>query len=122
LKNTFCFTRDHYAFLSQHIGDLENLETLEHFEASIRVYERLFRLRPEALVHDLHPDYLSTRYAEERASKGRPSPLRGSAPTMPMLSPAWSTTKSWSLSLPSTLDGTGFGLDGTIWGGRMARC
>ena len=69
LKNTFCITRDRYAFVSQHIGDMENLETLEHFEASIAVFKKLFRLRPEALVHDLHPDYLSTRYAAEQAAR-----------------------------------------------------
>ena len=74
LKNTFCITRDQYAFVSQHIGDMENLETLEHFETSIAAYEKLFRLKPEALIHDLHPDYLSTHYAKERALRD-PLPL-----------------------------------------------
>ena len=56
LKNTFCLTRDEYAFLSQHIGDMENLETLEHFEATIELYKRLFRIEPAIIAHDLHPD------------------------------------------------------------------
>ncbi len=63
LKNTFCLTRDANAFLSQHIGDLENLETLEHYEASIALYERLFRLEPEVVAYDLHPEYLATKHA-----------------------------------------------------------
>ncbi len=63
LKNTFCLTRDANAFLSQHIGDLENLETLEHYEASVEVYRRLFRLEPEVVAYDLHPEYLATKYA-----------------------------------------------------------
>ena len=66
LKNTFCLTRDEYAFLSQHIGDMENLETLEHFEATVELYKRLFRLDPTIIAHDLHPDYLATRYAKSQ--------------------------------------------------------
>ncbi|MBE0416031.1 MAG: carbamoyltransferase HypF, partial [Dehalococcoidia bacterium] len=67
LKNTFCITKDNYAFISQHIGDMENLETLEHFENAIELYKRLFRLEPEVLACDLHPEYLSTKYAKGRA-------------------------------------------------------
>ena len=65
LKNTFCLTRDDYAFLSHHIGDLENYETLQAFEDGVAHMERLFRVRPEAIAYDLHPDYLATRYALE---------------------------------------------------------
>ena len=117
LKNTFCITRDRYAFLSQHIGDMENLETLDHFEQSIRVYEKLFRLKPEALVHDLHPDYLSTQYAKERASRD----------CLPLVAVQHHHAHAASCMidhgvtepvLAVTLDGTGFGLDGSIWGGE----
>ncbi len=66
LKNPFCMTRDHNAFISQHIGDLENLETLEHFEASVELYSELFRLEPRVIAFDLHPEYLATKYAQER--------------------------------------------------------
>lgn len=117
LKNTFCFTRDRYAFISQHIGDMENVETLEHFETAVRTYERLFRLKPEALIHDLHPDYLSTRYAQERASKEE-LPLIG---VQHHHAHAVSCMVDNGLTDPAiavTLDGTGFGLDGTIWGGE----
>ncbi|NLF63641.1 MAG: carbamoyltransferase HypF, partial [Chloroflexi bacterium] len=69
LKNTFCLARDRYAFLSHHIGDLENYETLRSFEDSIAHFERLFHVTPQALAYDLHPNYLATRYALERAQR-----------------------------------------------------
>ena len=69
LKNTFCIVRDRYAFLSHHIGDMENAETFQSFTDSISHYESLFRVKPEAIAYDLHPDYLATRYAIDRSSK-----------------------------------------------------
>lgn len=69
LKNTFCLARDRYAFLSHHIGDLENYETLRSFEQGIAHFERLFHITPQAVAYDLHPDYLATRYALERAER-----------------------------------------------------
>ncbi len=70
MKNTFCLTRGHHAFLSQHIGDMENLETMDHFSNTISLYENLFHIRPEIIAHDLHPDYPSTGYALEREISG----------------------------------------------------
>ena len=69
LKNTFCITNQNYAFMSHHIGDLSNFETLQSFEQGIKHFEQLFRVKPEAIAHDLHPNYLSTRYALERAER-----------------------------------------------------
>ena len=69
-KNTFCFTKGHHAFVSQHIGDLDSVETLDHFETTVRLYTSLFRAEPELVAHDFHPDYLSTRYAREMAERG----------------------------------------------------
>ena len=91
LKNTFCLTRGRYAFLSHHIGDLENLETLASFEQGVAHYERLFRIKPEAIGYDLHPDYLATRYAwrELRQKTFRPSEY---STTMPISPPAWLRT------------------------------
>ena len=57
-KNTFCLTRDNYAFVSQHIGDMENLETLEHFTSTIELYKKLFRIKPQIIACDMHPEYL----------------------------------------------------------------
>ena len=69
LKNTFCITNKNYAFLSQHIGDMENYETLKSFEQGVEHFERLFRVKPEAIAYDLHPNYFATRYALERAER-----------------------------------------------------
>jgi hydrogenase maturation protein HypF len=67
LKNTFCLGLDDSAYLSPHIGDLETLEGLEFFEAAVEHFERLLGVTPELLAHDLHPEFLSTRYARLRA-------------------------------------------------------
>ena len=73
LKATFCITRDQNAYLSQHIGDMENLETLRAYERAVDHFVRLFRLRPEAVVCDLHPGYLTTQWVERfAASHGLP--------------------------------------------------
>src|SRR5262249_37238075 len=63
LKNTFCLARDHHAFISHHIGDLENTETLRSYTEGIEHFKRLFDLQPEVVAYDLHPEYLSTKYA-----------------------------------------------------------
>ncbi len=117
LKNTFCITRGKHAFLSQHIGDMENLETLEHFQSSIQVYERLFRLQPEALAYDLHPAYLSTRYAHERA-KTENLPAIGIQHHHAHTASCMVDNRFTEPVIGVALDGTGFGLDGQIWGGE----
>lgn len=119
LKNTFCLAKDDRAFVSHHIGDLENYETVRSFREGIEHYCRLFDVRPELIAFDLHPEYLSTKYAQELADaglaavgvqhhhahvascladNGRPAAER-------VIGVAW--------------DGTGFGTDGTIWGGEF---
>ncbi len=120
LKNTFCLTTRRYAFMSQHIGDMENYETLRSFEQSIAHFEALFRVQPEAIAYDLHPDYLASRYALQRAARDSipaigvqhhhahvascmaENGLDGSRPVIGI-----------------ALDGTGYGEDGTIWGGEF---
>ena len=115
LKNTFCLGRGDHAFLSHHIGDLENYETLRSFTEGIGHFRRLFDVEPQIVAHDLHPEYLSTKYALEQdgcvlagvqhhhahiasclADNGEPGPVIGVA-----------------------FDGTGYGTDGTIWGGEF---
>lgn len=77
-KNTFTLLDGEYAFVSQHIGDLENTETLDAFEESETLYERLFRVHPEALAYDLHPEYLSTKWAKVQEDVAtRPVKLEG---------------------------------------------
>ncbi|MFH1650801.1 MAG: carbamoyltransferase HypF [Chloroflexota bacterium] len=118
LKNTFCLTRDEYAFVSQHIGDMENLETLAHFEDTLALYEKLFRIKPEAVACDLHPDYLPTKYARELAEKtGLPlfSVQHHHAHAVGCLADNGARGPAISVSL----DGTGYGTDGAIWGGEF---
>ncbi|MDY6917545.1 MAG: carbamoyltransferase HypF [Chloroflexota bacterium] len=116
LKNTFCITKDNYAFVSQHIGDMENLETLEHFEDTIGLYKRLFRLEPEALAHDLHPEYLSTKYAKERPGG---LPLIGVQHHHAHVVSCMVENGVDQPVIGVALDGTGYGSDGTIWGGEF---
>jgi len=68
LKNTFCLTKDTYAFMSQHIGDMENYETLQAFEQAVAHFCSLFRAQPRILAHDMHPEYLSTKWARGQVS------------------------------------------------------
>lgn len=117
LKNTFCITRDEHAFVSQHVGDMENLETLEHYQSAMGLYERLFRLRPEAIAHDLHPDYLATRYAHERAERER-LPLIGVQHHHAHIAACMVDNGLTEPVIGVALDGTGYGLDGHIWGGE----
>ena len=80
LKNTFCVAKERHAFLSHHIGDLENYETLRSFREGIEHYCRLFDVRPEPVAYDLHPEYLSTKYALELEEVGAPGGRRATPP------------------------------------------
>jgi hydrogenase maturation protein HypF len=119
LKNTFCMLRGQYAFVSHHIGDMENFETFQSFETGIKQYENLFRIKPQAIACDLHPDYLATRYAQERADRER-------IPLIPVQHHhAHIASCMAENEIPSdesviglAFDGTGYGDDGAIWGGE----
>ncbi len=120
LKNTFCLTHNDYAFLSHHIGDLENYETLRSFEEAIEHYQRLFRVKPELLASDLHPNYLATRYAQERAQR-EGLPLVQIQHHHAHLAACLADNR-WTSDEPViglSLDGTGYGTDGAIWGGEV---
>ena len=120
LKNTFCITRGNYAFLSQHIGDMENLETLESFRHGITHFEKLFRIKIEAIAFDKHPDYLASRYALDRVER-EAIPGIGVQHHHAHIASCMVENR-----LPSekpvigvAYDGTGYGEDGTIWGGEI---
>lgn len=120
LKNTFCLTRDRYAFLSHHIGDMENYETLRSFEEGIEHMQRLFRIQPELLACDLHPDYLASRYARRRAADEQ-LPLFEIQHHHAHLA-ALLAEHGWQSDDPVIgfcFDGTGYGTDGAIWGGEV---
>ncbi|MBN2203516.1 MAG: carbamoyltransferase HypF [Thermoleophilia bacterium] len=118
LKNTFCLTRDTNAFLSQHIGDLENLETVEHYETSIALYERLFGLEPEVVAYDLHPEYLATKHALSL-------PQETKSPTQHHHAHIAARMIEHGITEPVigvSLDGLGYGDDGLLWGGEVFVC
>ncbi len=120
LKNTFCITRGRYAFLSHHIGDLENYETLCSFEEGIAHFERLFRMRPEILAYDLHPDYLATRYALKRAERENLTAIgvqHHHAHVAACMAEHGLDGEQPVIGV--SFDGTGYGDDGTIWGGEF---
>lgn len=120
LKNTFCLIRGQYAFLSHHIGDMENFETLQAFESGIEHYERLFRVSPETVAYDLHPDYMATRYALDRASRDGLNPVgvqHHHAHIAACMAENGLAPGSHVIGL--AFDGTGYGPDGTVWGGEI---
>ena len=117
LKNTVCLTRGREAFVSQHIGDLENLETLRSFEHTISHLERILEIEPELIVHDLHPDYLNTQWALRQGELPKLAVQHHHAHIAAVMAERGLDGPVVGLAL----DGTGFGTDGTIWGGEILR-
>jgi hydrogenase maturation protein HypF len=115
-KSTFCLVHDEYAFVSQHIGDLENIETIEHFATTVELYKRLFRITPELIAHDLHPDYLSTRYALE--TKGS-LPIVGVQHHHAHIASCMMDNGITGPVIGVAFDGSGWGPDNTVWGGEF---
>ncbi|MFC2047841.1 carbamoyltransferase HypF [Chloroflexota bacterium] len=118
-KNTFCLTRDEYAFVSQHIGDMENLETMENFESAIDLYQRLFRIEPKIIAHDHHPEYLATKYAKELAAKSADITLIPVQHHHAHIVSCMADNGIDTSVIGVALDGTGYGTDGNIWGGEF---
>ncbi|MGH4019473.1 MAG: carbamoyltransferase HypF [Pseudonocardiaceae bacterium] len=115
LKNTFCLARGHHAFVSQHIGDLENYATLRSFTEGIAHLQRLFDVNPQAVGHDLHPEYLSTKYALELAGVE----LVGVQHHHAHIASCLADNGEEGPVLGVAFDGLGYGTDGTIWGGEF---
>jgi len=114
LKNTFCLARGRHAFVSHHIGDLENAETLRSFTEGIEHFRRLFDLDPQVVAHDLHPEYLSTKYAMELDL-----PLQGVQHHHAHIASCLADNLQDGPVIGVAFDGTGYGPDGTIWGGEF---
>lgn len=115
LKNTFTLAADDRAWVSQHVGDLENFETLEHFRDALARYRTLFRLEPEAVVHDLHPGYLSTTEAESLGLTPRLAVQHHHAHIAAVLAEHGMEGPVVGIAY----DGTGYGADATVWGGEL---
>jgi hydrogenase maturation protein HypF len=119
LKNTFCLAKDEYAFISQHIGDLQNYETLRTYEEGIQQFEHLFRIKPQAIAYDLHPDYLSTRYALKRAEREGIPAIGVQHHHAHIASCMAEHGLEDQPIIGLSFDGTGYGTNGTIWGGEV---
>jgi hydrogenase maturation protein HypF len=116
LKNAFCLARDNHAYLSHHIGDLENLETFDSFTAGIEHFKRLFDLQPEVVAHDLHPEYLSTKYAVSL-----PAHLLkiGVQHHHAHIASCLADNELDGNVIGVAFDGLGYGEDGRLWGGEF---
>jgi len=113
-KNTFTLLTGRYAFVSQHIGDMENAETLASFERTVELYEHLFRVEPELVAYDLHPEYLSTKWALEL-----PQPKVGVQHHHAHIVSVTAERGIAEKVVGFSFDGTGYGEDGRIWGGEV---
>jgi hydrogenase maturation protein HypF len=115
LKNTFCLTKGKYAILSQHIGDLENYETMQFFEETLSNLKRIFRVVPRAAVYDLHPGYMSTRMALASGIEHKIGVQHHHA----HIASCMAENHLRGRVLGVAMDGTGFGTDGAVWGGEF---
>ncbi|HEV7882449.1 MAG TPA: carbamoyltransferase HypF [Solirubrobacteraceae bacterium] len=116
-KNAFCLASGARAWPSHHIGDIKNYETLQSLRDGVAHFERLFEVAPEVVAHDLHPDYLSTRYAQEREEGGLE--LIGVQHHHAHLAATLAEHGETGPAVGAIYDGTGYGPDGTIWGGEL---
>jgi hydrogenase maturation protein HypF len=118
LKSTFCLAQGEHAFLSQHIGDMQNLETLRAFARSVQHLQTILHIAPQLIACDLHPGYLSTRWAEEHSS---PLPLVKVQHHHAHLAALMAEhgLDGHTPVIGFSFDGTGYGPDGAIWGGEV---
>ena len=128
LKNTVALSVGPHVFISQHIGDLETLEAIIAFERVIADFLRLYEAKPVAIAHDLHPDYVSTRWAQEALRTGHIANLPVAAEELKLvavqhhhahLAACLAENKVSGSALGVTWDGTGYGTDGTVCGGEF---
>lgn len=118
LKNTFCLAAGHAAFMSQHIGDMENLETLQAFTHAVTHFQTIFDVQPNVLVCDLHPGYLSSQWAREQTKQGRLVQVQHHHAHLAGLMAEHGLDGSEPV-IGFCFDGTGYGTDGAIWGGEV---
>jgi len=133
LKNTFTLTKGKFAIPSQHIGDMENYETVTFYEECLANLKTVYRADPKVIVHDLHPGYMSTRWAKELGSRVKGQGDENSRPRTPTSELALYGIQHHYAHIGSVMaehgldrkvigvafDGTGFGIDGNLWGGEF---
>jgi hydrogenase maturation protein HypF len=117
LKNTFCLAREGYAFLSHHIGDMENAETYESFEQGVKHLSHVFRVQPEIIAHDMHPNYFTTQYARRSTFDVQRLPVQHHHAHIASCMADNGLENKRVIGL--SFDGTGYGTDGAIWGGEV---
>ena len=115
LKNTICVAKGRHAFLSHHIGDLENYEALQSFTEAIEHFQRLFDVRPALIAHDLHPEYLSTKWALDQPGV----PTVGVQHHHAHVASCLADSGEEGPVIGVAFDGLGYGVDGTLWGGEF---
>lgn len=115
LKNTICLTKGDMAFLSQHIGDLKNRRTFDFFQESIEYLQQILQIKPSVIAHDMHPDYFSTKWAKEKSS----IPLVGVQHHHAHIVSCLADNGRDQEVIGLAMDGTGYGDDGSIWGGEI---
>jgi len=115
LKDTICLTKGQHAFLSQHIGDLENLESYKFFAEVVEHMQRILEIEPRAIAYDLHPDYFSTRWALEQKGVKRIGVQHHHA----HVASCMAENQLEGRVIGFALDGTGYGTDGAVWGGEV---
>jgi len=120
LKNAVCLVRASEAFVSQHIGDLKHPLAADYFEKTVEKMERLLEIRPKVLAHDLHPAYYSTRYARRRAEE-EGLRLVGVQHHHAHIASVMAEHGLEGEMIGLAMDGTGYGTDGTVWGGEVLR-
>jgi len=115
LKNTICISRDRYAFVGQHIGDLENLSAYDFFQESIDHFQNILEVQPEIVAYDLHPGYLATQWAKQQRDLRAVGVQHHHAHIASCMAENHLTGQVIGIAL----DGTGFGTDGQAWGGEI---
>ncbi|MBS6940073.1 MAG: carbamoyltransferase HypF [Slackia piriformis] len=119
-KNTFCLLRGTDAFVSQHIGDMENAATYDAWLEAIGRFEALFEAKPAAVACDMHPEYLASKWAAEQASAGLP--LHKVQHHHAHIAAVMGENALDEAVIGVAFDGTGYGVDGAIWGGEVMLC
>jgi hydrogenase maturation protein HypF len=117
LKSTFCVVRGRDAFLSPHLGDLDDEQAYRAFRTDLALYLAMLGVEPETIAHDLHPEYLSTKWALEQDAE-----LVGVQHHHAHAAACLAEHGETGPALALVFDGTGYGTDGTLWGGELLRC